>query len=109
MEIVHPIIPIDLYQANNHNAKGAAGHQAGHKWNHVCSPSLRFVRGLRGFPLTSGLCTDKVDTLAAEVQLLNPECSVTMYFSYGKYNLGTAWAFGNLEQSDLRPASVWIK
>ena len=50
-----------------------------------------------------------VEALAAEAQALSPECSVTMYFSYGSYNLGTAWAFGDLEQADLRPASVWIK
>lgn len=50
-----------------------------------------------------------VETLAAEAQALNPGYSVTMYFSYGSYNLGTAWAFGDLEQSDFRPASVWIK
>jgi len=50
-----------------------------------------------------------VEALAAESQALNPGYSATMYFSYGSYNLGTAWAFGDLEQSDLRPASVWIK
>ena len=50
-----------------------------------------------------------VEALAAEAQALNPGYSVTMYFSYGSYNLGTAWAFGDLEQSDLRPAAVWIK
>ncbi len=51
----------------------------------------------------------KAEALAAEAQALSPECSVTMYFSYGSYNLGTVWAFGDLEQSDFRPASVWIK
>ena len=49
------------------------------------------------------------EALAAETQALTPGNSVTMYFSYGTYNLGTAWAFGDLEQSDLRPAAVWIK
>ena len=53
--------------------------------------------------------TAGVEALAAEAQALTPGCSVTMYFSYGTYNLGTAWAFGDLEQSDLRPAAVWIK
>ena len=53
--------------------------------------------------------TAGVEALAAEAQALTPGCSVTMYFSYGSYNLGTAWAFGDLEQSDLRPAAVWIK
>ena len=32
-----------------------------------------------------------------------------MAFSYGTYNFGTAWAFSDLEQSNLRPAAVWIK
>ena len=50
-----------------------------------------------------------VEALAAKMQSQNPCYSVTMYFSYGTYNLGTAWAFGDLEQSDLRPAAVWIK
>ena len=51
----------------------------------------------------------EADALAAEMQALTPGNSVTMYFSYGTYNLGTAWAFGGLEQSDFRPAAVWIK
>ena len=53
--------------------------------------------------------TAGVEALASEIQSQNPGYSVTMYFSYGTYNLGTAWAFGDLEQSDLRPAAVWIK
>ena len=53
--------------------------------------------------------TAGVEALAAEIQNRNPGYTVTMYFSYGTYNLGTAWAFGDLEQSDLRPAAVWIK
>ena len=53
--------------------------------------------------------TEGVEALAAEAQALTPGCSVTMYFSYGSYNLATAWAFGDLEQSDFRPAAVWIK
>ena len=32
-----------------------------------------------------------------------------MAFSYGTYNFGTALAFSDLEQSNLRPAAVWIK
>ena len=51
----------------------------------------------------------EVEALAADAQTLSPGCSVTMYFSYGTYTLGTAWAFGNLEQSDVRPANSWIK
>ena len=29
-----------------------------------------------------------------------------MDFSYGAYNFGTAWAFGDLEQPNLRSAAV---
>lgn len=53
--------------------------------------------------------TKSAEALAGETQALMPGNTVTMYFSYGTYNLGTAWAFGDLEQSDFRPASVWIK
>ena len=53
--------------------------------------------------------TAGVEALAAEIQRQSPGYTVTMYFSYGTYNLGTAWAFGDLAQSDLRPAAVWIK
>ena len=48
------------------------------------------------------------EQLAAEAKALAPGYTVTMYFSYGSYMLGTAWAFGGLEQSNFRPASVWI-
>ena len=57
----------------------------------------------------AGEIKQEAEALAAETQALTPGNSVTMYFSYGSYNLGTAWAFGDLEQSDFRPASVWIK
>ena len=49
------------------------------------------------------------EELAAEAQSLAPEYKVTMYFSYGTYNLGTAYAFGTYEQSNFNAASVWIK
>ena len=48
------------------------------------------------------------ETLAAEAQSANPGCKVTMYFSYGSYMLGTAWAFGGSEESNFKPASAWI-
>ena len=48
------------------------------------------------------------EQLAAEAKAMAPGYTVTMYFSYGSYMLGTAWAFGGLEQSNFRPASVWI-
>lgn len=49
------------------------------------------------------------EQLAAEAQSLNPGYTVTMYFSFGQYNLGTAYAFGDLEQSNFTAAGVWIK
>ncbi len=49
------------------------------------------------------------EQLAAEAQSLNPGYTVTMYFSYGTYSLGTAFAYGEYEVSGFKPASVWIK
>lgn len=51
---------------------------------------------------------DGAQRLAAEARAMAPGYTVTMYFSYGSYMLGTAWAFGGLEQSNFRPATVWI-
>lgn len=53
--------------------------------------------------------THGAEQLAAEAQNLNPDCIVTMYFSYGQYNLGTAFDFGGYQQSNFTGASVWIK
>ncbi len=50
-----------------------------------------------------------VEKLAAEAQSLNPGYTVTMYFSYGQYSLGTAYAYGDYEFSNFNLASVWIK
>ena len=47
--------------------------------------------------------------MAADAQALNPACHVTMYFDYGGYMLGTAYAFGDLEQSNFRAADIWVK
>ena len=49
------------------------------------------------------------ERMAADAQALNPACHVTMYFDYGGYMLGTAYAFGDLEQSNFRAADIWIK
>lgn len=49
------------------------------------------------------------EQLAAEAQALNPGYTVTMYFSYGQYNLGTAFAYGDYEFSNFKVAGVWIK
>ena len=35
--------------------------------------------------------------------------SVTMYLDYNGWTLGTVYAYGSFEQSDLRAAGVWIK
>jgi hypothetical protein len=51
----------------------------------------------------------EAEQLAAEAQSMNPGYKVTMYFSYGSYNLGTAYAFGTYEQSNFKLASIWIK
>lgn len=52
--------------------------------------------------------TSGAEELAAEAQSMNPGYKVTMYFSYGTYMLGTAWGFGDYEQSNFKPASAWI-
>lgn len=49
------------------------------------------------------------EQLAAEAQSLNPGYQVTMYFSYGSFNLGTSFAYGDYEFSNFNPAGVWIK
>ena len=49
------------------------------------------------------------EALAAEYQKLVGDCRVTMYFTYGAYNLGTAHAVGDFEQSNFTAAGVWIK
>ena len=49
------------------------------------------------------------EQLAAEAQALNPGYQVTMYFSYGSYNLGTAFAYGDYEFSNFNVAGTWIK
>lgn len=47
------------------------------------------------------------ERMAAQVQ--SPGSQVTMYFSYGTYNLGTVFAFDTHTSSDFGPAGVWIK
>ena len=48
------------------------------------------------------------EQLAAEAKSLALGYTVTMYFSYGSYMLGTAWGFEGFQQSNFRPASAWI-
>lgn len=49
------------------------------------------------------------EQLAAEAQSFNPGYTVTMYFSFGQYSLGTAFAYGDYEFSSFNAAKVWIK
>lgn len=49
------------------------------------------------------------ERIAAEAQSLAPDYTVTAYFTYDSYNLGTAYAFGGYEGSNFAPASIWIK
>ena len=49
------------------------------------------------------------EQMAAEMQRLVPGYSVTAYFSYGNYSLGTAYAFGEYEQSNFNLAKAWIR
>jgi len=49
------------------------------------------------------------ESLAADAKSLNPGYTVTMYFSYGTYNLGTAYAFNGYEKSNFKAANIWIK
>lgn len=59
--------------------------------------------------LSADEITSGAEQLAAEAQSMNPGCTVTMYFSYGQYSLGTAYAFEGYQQSNFKVASLWIK
>ena len=48
------------------------------------------------------------EQLAAEAKALAPGYTVTMYFSYGSYMLGTAWGFDGFQQSNFQPSTIWI-
>ncbi len=50
-----------------------------------------------------------MEQLAAESQSLNHGYTVTMYFSFGQYSLGTAFAYDGYEFSNTTVAKVWIK
>lgn len=49
------------------------------------------------------------ERMAAEAQSLVPGYTVTAYFTYGQYNLGTAYADGTISGSNFDAAGVWIK
>lgn len=42
------------------------------------------------------------EQFASETQVLNPDCTVTMCFSFGQYSLGTAFAYGDYEISNFQ-------
>lgn len=52
---------------------------------------------------------DYAERMAAEAQSLVPGYTVTAYFSYGQYNLGTAHADSISTGSNFDAAGVWIK
>lgn len=52
---------------------------------------------------------DYAERMAAEAQSLVPGYTVTAYFSYGQYNLGTAHAEADYTGSNFNAAGVWIK
>ena len=49
------------------------------------------------------------ERLAADVQSTVPGYTVTAYFTYGQYNLGTVHAEDNITGSNFDAAKVWIK
>lgn len=49
------------------------------------------------------------EQMTAEAQALVPGYTVTAYFTYGQYNLGSAYADGFVTGSNFDPAGVWIK
>lgn len=49
------------------------------------------------------------EQMAAECQSFVPGYRVTLYFSYGTYSLGTAYALDGYQLSNFNPADVWIK
>ena len=48
------------------------------------------------------------EQMALETQSLVPGYTVTMYFSYGSYGLGTAYAVEGYQFSNFNQAGVWI-
>lgn len=49
------------------------------------------------------------EQLAANARSLDSGSTVTMYFSYGTYNLGAAYDYGGFQRSDFRAANAWIR
>ena len=51
----------------------------------------------------------QAEQMALDAQSLTNGSEITMYFSFGSYNLGTAFAQSGCTFSNFDPASVWIK
>lgn len=51
----------------------------------------------------------QAEQMALEAQSDLPGSEITMYFSFGSYNLGTAFAQSGCTFSNFDPAFVWIK
>lgn len=49
------------------------------------------------------------ERITAEAQALVPGYTVTGYFTYGQFNLGSTYADGTITGSNFDPAGVWIK
>ena len=52
--------------------------------------------------LSADEITNGAEQLAAEAQSMNPGYTVTMYFSYGQYSLGTAYGFEGISRATLK-------
>lgn len=51
----------------------------------------------------------QAEQMALDAQSLTNGSEITMYFSFGSYNLGTAFAQSGCTFSNFDPAAVWIK
>ena len=51
----------------------------------------------------------QAEQMALDAQSLTNGSEITMYFSFGSYNLGTAFAQSGYTFSNFDPAAVWIK
>lgn len=59
--------------------------------------------------MDSSAIKSDAEQMALDAQSLAPGYHVTLYFSYGAYNLGTAFALDGYGVSNFDAAAVWIK
>lgn len=59
--------------------------------------------------MDSSAIKSDAEQMALDAQSLAPGYHVTLYFSYGAYNLGTAYALDGYGVSNFDAAAVWIK